>query len=209
MQYDRDAEGNLKPLPKPSIDTGMGLERIAAIVQGKQANYDIDLFSPIFRRIESLSGITYGGAFASPENPMDPEVETDVAFRVIADHARTTVFLITDGIYPENEGRGYVLRRVMRRAIRFGRKLGLTEPFFATICAEVAMEMGGSYPELMRSREVVQRVVHQEELRFGRTLADGLKLIESELSKLRETGESTLSGKTALLFMTPMVFRST
>ena len=97
----------------------------------------------------------------------------------------------------------------MRRAIRFGRKLGLTEPFFATICAEVAMEMGGSYPELMRSREVVQRVVHQEELRFGRTLADGLKLIESELSKLRETGNPPFLGRQPLLFMTPMVFRST
>jgi len=196
MEYDRDASGTLHPLPSPSIDTGMGLERIAAIVQGKTANYDVDLFQPVLRRIEQMSGLKYGGEFAAPQNPLDPAVETDVAFRVIADHARSTVFLMADGIYPENEGRGYVLRRVMRRAIRFGRKLGMEEEFFASICDEVVLEMGASYPELLETRDVIQRVVKQEELRFGRTLADGLKLLEAEIATLKGGGEDTVSGKT-------------
>ena len=194
MQYDRDAAGTLHPLPQPSIDTGMGLERIAGVVQGKQSNYDVDMFQPIFRRIEQLSGMKYRGHFAAYDDRMDPSVEEDVAFRVIADHARATVFLMADGIYPENEGRGYVLRRVMRRAIRFGRKLGLDGSFFATICDEVVLEMGAAYPELMLARDVIARIVKQEELRFGRTLVDGLKLLESDMAKLKASGATQVSG---------------
>jgi alanyl-tRNA synthetase len=118
MQYQRDAAGNLNPLPKPSIDTGMGLERIAAVAQGKHNNYDSDLFQPIIARACELAGVKYG-----------PDSRTNTALRVIADHARATTFLVADGVLPSNEGRGYVLRRIMRRAIRYGRNIGLARPF--------------------------------------------------------------------------------
>ncbi len=167
MQYERAADGTLTPLPRPCIDTGMGLERITALLQGKQSNYDTDLFQPLIQHTAKLAGVTYGVGG-----------ESDVALRVIADHSRAATFLIADGVYPENEGRGYVIRRVMRRAMRFGRKLGLEAPFLYTVCAEVVRRMGDTYPELRAKAEVIERVVRQEEERFGRTLATGLERLE-------------------------------
>ncbi|MFU8819605.1 MAG: alanine--tRNA ligase [Desulfurivibrio sp.] len=177
MQYERDASGKLTPLPKPSIDTGMGLERIAAVVQGKHNNYDSDLFQPIISHTASLAGVRYGA-----------ELRSDTALRVIADHARTTTFLVADGVLPSNEGRGYVLRRIMRRAIRFGRTLGLTEPFLGTVCATVADLMQPAYPHLEASRELLLKVVRHEEERFLETLDHGLTMLEQEVQRLRAGG---------------------
>ena len=177
MQYERDAAGNLTPLPKPSIDTGMGLERIAAVAQGKHNNYDSDLFQPIIARACELAGVKYG-----------PDSRTNSALRVIADHARATTFLVADGVLPANEGRGYVLRRIMRRAIRFGRTLGLTEPFLGAVCLTVIETMGEAWPHLEDSRELLVKVVRHEEERFLETLDHGLSLLEQEVQKLRAAG---------------------
>lgn len=196
MQFDRDAAGTLTPLPKPSIDTGMGLERIAAIVQGVTANYDTDLFRALIAVTEAQSGKAYQGRFGDPSK-REAEIEEDVAFRVIADHARATAFLIADGIYPENEGRGYVLRRVMRRAIRFGRKLGIESEFLFQSCDRVVELMGDVFPELSEVRAVIERVVRQEEQRFGRTLSDGLRLLETAVAQLRADGALVVPGRTA------------
>ena len=171
MQFDRDASGGMRPLPSPAIDTGMGLERLAAVLQGQRSNYDSDLFQPLIARGAELSGVPYGQS-----------AESDVALRVIADHARAATFLIADGIYPENEGRGYVIRRVMRRAMRFGRKLGMEGPFLRDVCAEVVARMAEAYPELAARAEVIERVVTQEEVRFGRTLVSGLKRLDKAFS---------------------------
>jgi len=177
MQYYRDEDGTMTPLPKPSIDTGMGLERIAAVMQGKFNNFDSDLFSPIIERISSLSGRKYG-----------QEEKNNVAMRVIADHARATAFLVADGVLPSNEGRGYVLRRIMRRAIRFGRSLGLTDRFFDDICLRVVGLMGESYPHLEASRDLLGKVVTNEESRFGETLDHGLAILSDEMDRLSKTG---------------------
>ncbi|HET97390.1 MAG TPA: alanine--tRNA ligase [Desulfurivibrio alkaliphilus] len=183
MQYERGADGKLTPLPKPSIDTGMGLERIAAVVQGKHNNYDSDLFQPIIGPTADLAGVTYGA---------DPRGDT--ALRVIADHARTTTFLVADGVLPSNEGRGYVLRRIMRRAIRFGRTLGLSEPFLGTVCAAVTDLMRSAYPHLESSRELLLKVVRHEEKRFLETLDHGLTMLEQEVERLRGAGGLALQG---------------
>ncbi|MFT5431155.1 MAG: alanyl-tRNA synthetase [Myxococcota bacterium] len=176
MQYDRDETGALTPLPTPCIDTGMGLERIAAILAGEQTNYNTDLFAPLIARTAALAGVRYG-----------QDDETDVALRVIADHARAATFLIADGVYPENEGRGYVIRRVMRRAMRFGRKLGLRGSFLAAVCGEVVTRMKEAFPELADKAEVINTVVTQEEERFGRTLAAGLKRLEDAFGECAES----------------------
>ena len=173
MQYNRSTDGVNTPLPKPSIDTGMGLERLAAILQGVDSNYDTDLFLPLIRISAEASGKPYG---------QDPDV--DVAFRVIADHARATAFLISDGIYPENEGRGYVLRRVMRRAIRFGRKVGLEGSFFHRVVDGVVDLMGDAYPELLEKRRIIEQYVVAEEERFGRTLDEGLEMLDRAIRAL-------------------------
>ncbi|MFH7321393.1 alanine--tRNA ligase [Desulfurivibrio sp. D14AmB] len=183
MQYERGADGKLTPLPKPSIDTGMGLERIAAVVQGKHNNYDSDLFQPIIGHTAALAGVTYGA-----------EPRGDTALRVIADHARTTTFLVADGVLPSNEGRGYVLRRIMRRAIRFGRTLGLAEPFLGTVCAAVTDLMRPAYPHLESSRELLLKVVCHEEERFLETLDHGLTMLEQEVKRLRAAGALALQG---------------
>ena len=183
MQYERDSQGNLTPLPKPSIDTGMGLERVAAVAQGKFNNYDSDLFQPIIQRTCALAGVTYG------EN-----ARTDTALRVIADHARATTFLVADGVLPSNEGRGYVLRRIMRRAVRFGRTMGLTEPFLGVVCAEVAESMGQAWTHLGESRELLAKVVRHEEERFLETLDHGLGLLAGEIERLQGEGIKTITG---------------
>ena len=185
MQYDRDSLGNLKPLPAPSIDTGMGLERVCAVLQGVRSNYETDLFMPLIERAASLAGTAFG-----------KDEESDVALRVIADHARATAFLISDGIYPENEGRGYVLRRLMRRALRFGHKLGLRGPFFTGICLEVEKVMGDAWPELRATRDVLERVAGQEEARFLRTLGAGVELLDRAMAEAKAHGKGLLDGDT-------------
>ncbi|MBN2232458.1 MAG: alanine--tRNA ligase [Deltaproteobacteria bacterium] len=183
MQFNRDADGTMTPLPKPSIDTGMGLERLAAVAQGVKSNYDTDLLRDIISAGERISGKTYGD---------DPE--HDVSLRVLADHSRATTFLIADGVLPANDGRGYVLRRIMRRAARHGKLLGIDGPFLYRLAAAVAGQMRDAYPELTESLPFVTRVIRSEEERFGETLDRGLKLLEEELALLRQRGESALSG---------------
>src|SRR5262245_35836646 len=169
MQFDRDALGQLAPLPKPSIDTGMGLERIAAVAQDKASNFDTDLLRPLIADVERRSGKTYGAH--------EPD---DVSMRVIADHARATAFLIADQVSPSNEWRGYVLRRIMRRAMRHGRLLGLTEPFLWEVTGAVAELMGGVFPELVEHRSRVAELTRLEEERFAETLDRGLERIAAE-----------------------------
>ncbi|CAN5352848.1 alanine--tRNA ligase [soil metagenome] len=169
MQFDRDAEGNLTRLPKPSVDTGMGLERVAAVMQGVHSNYDIDLFR---RLIEAAAAATRAADAESS------------SLRVIADHIRACAFLIVDGVLPSNEGRGYVLRRIIRRAVRHGYQLGMEDPFFHTLVAPLEAEMGQAYPELTRGREHAERVLRQEELRFAETLSQGMRMLEESLAGL-------------------------
>ncbi len=185
-QFDRDPQGNLNPLPKPNIDTGMGLERIAAVVQGVTSNYDTDLFEGLIRRIEDLSEKRYG-----------EDKKQDVSFRVIADHARAVSFLIGDGIMPSNEGRGYALRRIIRRAIRFGQALGLNDPFFHRIANEVIDVMGHDYGELVSSREFIEGVIVNEEKRFADTLYYGMKVLQEEVDELRSRKVDCIPGTLA------------
>lgn len=173
MQFNRDKEGTLHPLPKPSVDTGMGLERIAAVVQGVHNNYDIDSFQAVIRAIIALA--------AQKPDAQHPSL------KVIADHIRACSFLIADGVMPGNEGRGYVLRRIIRRAVRHGNKLGLPTPFFCRLVEPLASVMGDAYPELNQDRERIERALEQEENQFSRTLEQGLKLLQEQMK--------TLSGK--------------
>jgi alanyl-tRNA synthetase len=183
MQYNRDADGTLTLLPKPSIDTGLGLERIAAVVQGVHSNYDTDLFQPMIGHIEAATSRKYGG------NEKD-----DISMRVIADHARASVFLISDGVLPEKEGRGYVLRRIMRRALRHGRKLGIENAFFADAVNVVIDLMGEPYPDLKSHKSLIHRVVSKEEESFSDTLTRGLDLLKDEVARTRRQGAHDLSG---------------
>jgi alanyl-tRNA synthetase len=182
MQYERKEPGGpLQPLPAPSIDTGMGLERLAALVQEKPTNYETDAFFPLIERTVALLEERTGRKadyFAGGEDT--------VAFRVIADHARAAAFLIADGVYPDNEGRGYITRLLMRRAVRFGKKLGFQEPFFATVCERVVDMMAGPYPELISKRELIRKVVTVEEESFNRTFEEGLRILEDELARLKK-----------------------
>lgn len=170
MQYNRDETGELHPLPKPSVDTGMGLERIAAVMQGVHSNYEIDLFQRLIDDIVALGKLS------------DP---TNKSIRVIADHIRSCAFLIADGVFPSNEGRGYVLRRIARRAIRHGHRLGFQEPFFYRLVKPLVREMGTAFPELARRDSLIEEVLHQEELQFERTLDQGLKVLESDLASIQ------------------------
>jgi len=170
MQFDRAADGTLTQLPKPSVDTGMGLERVAAVMQGVHSNYEIDLFQNLIRAAAALAGT---------------QDLSSGSLRVIADHIRACSFLIIDGVVPGNEGRGYVLRRIIRRAIRHGYQLGIREPFFYKLVAALEKEMGSAYPELGRNREHVERVLKQEEERFAETLANGMALLEAAIADLR------------------------
>jgi len=183
MQYNRDQQGKITPLPRPSIDTGMGLERITAIVQGVGSNYDTDLFLPLVHFVEEYAGTPYG------KNP-----EHDISIRIIADHSRAIAFLIGDGVLPANEGRGYVLRRIMRRAARHGKKLGLTKPFLCSAIKVVAQEMQPVYPELSRSRDYIERVVLNEEEHFSSTLEAGLKMLQEHIEALQQEGRSFIPG---------------
>jgi alanyl-tRNA synthetase len=179
MQYNRTADGKLTPLPKPSVDTGMGLERISAVMQGVHSNYDIDLFKNLIRAAGKLAGTS---------------VLSSSSLRVIADHIRASAFLVVDGVLPSNEGRGYVLRRIIRRAIRHGYKLGIHDPFFYKLVPVLAQEMGAAYPELVSRRAVTERVLRQEEERFAETLANGMVLLEGAIRNLR--GAKVIDGET-------------
>ncbi len=171
MQFDRAVDGTLTPLPKPSVDTGMGLERLAAVLQDVHNNYDIDLFQHLIKSIQALSGTK------------DP---TNTSLRVIADHIRSCAFMITDGVQPSNEGRGYVLRRIIRRAIRHGHKLGMTEDFFYKLVAPLVVVMGDAFPELAKAQPIVERALKQEEARFADTLDNGLKILENAIDHLSD-----------------------
>ena len=169
MQFDRSAGGEMRPLPKPSVDTGMGLERIAAVMQGVHSNYDIDLFRSLIARAAEVTA--------------SDDLQSS-SLRVIADHIRAAAFLVADGVLPSNEGRGYVLRRIIRRAIRHGFKLGQRDPFFYKLVATLDDEMGEAYPELTERREHIERVLEQEEIRFAETLAQGMGLLEEAIDGL-------------------------
>ncbi len=186
MQFNRGSDGKDTALPRPSIDTGMGLERMAMLMQDKQTAYETDLFFPIIQEAERLSGLRYGRA-----------ERTDYAMRVLADHSRAVTFLIADGVLPANEGRGYVLRRVLRRAVRYGRELGLDEPFLTKTAAVVVTLMGGQYNELIEKQDFVMRVIDREERRFRETLEEALGRLDVLFASLSQQGTATLPGDEA------------
>ena len=179
MQFNRQKDGTLEPLPKPSVDTGMGLERISSVMQGKQGNYEVDLFVNLMDAAAKVIGVS---------NTFEP------SFKVVADHIRAVSFLIADGVRPSNEGRGYVLRRIIRRAVRHGNKLGAEDNFFYQLVPALVKEMGDAYPELAEKQEYIQAIILKEEEQFAKTLAQGLRLLSGELDKLN-SGD-TLSGET-------------
>lgn len=190
MQFNQLEDGTREKLGKPSIDTGMGLERIAAICQGVYSNYDTDLFQNIINYECELAKVSY-----SKSAPDTNDVDT--ALRVVADHSRSIAFMIADGIMPSNEGRGYVLRRLIRRAYRFGRLIGMPATFLYLTAQKVCQLMGESFPELLASQDFMARLVKEEELRFEKTLDKGLVLLESEIEALTKTGTTTIPGETA------------
>ncbi len=183
MQFNRDESGRMTPLPRPSIDTGMGLERIVSIVQDVPTNYDTDLILPILQKAEALSGKRRGQS-----------AETGVAMKVIADHSRAAAFLVGDGVLPSNEGRGYVLRRILRRAIRYGRQIGLSRPFLHETVKTVFEIMKPAYPELSEASAFITSVIHNEEVRFSETLDHGLKLLNETLADIQARGLSKVPG---------------
>jgi alanyl-tRNA synthetase len=185
MQFDRSADGQLVRLPKPAVDTGMGLERISTVMQGVKSNYDTDLFQGIISHIEKLSGKNYR------DNEKD-----DVSMRVIADHARATTFLICDGALPSNEGRGYVLRRIMRRAARHAKMLGFAEPMLYRAVDAVNEMMADAYPELLERETYIKKVILAEEERFIETLDNGLRILNEEITALRQAGRTVIPGET-------------
>ncbi|MBX3341449.1 MAG: alanine--tRNA ligase [Nitrospira sp.] len=183
MQFNRDSAGTLNPLPKPSIDTGMGLERLTAVAQGRLSNYDSDLFAPLLAAIGRRAGAEYGAV-----------EQSDRSMRVIADHLRAITFLMADGVLPSNEGRGYVLRRILRRAARHGRLLGITEPFLHELTATVVDQMGEAYHELRPAAGTVAEATRGEEERFIATLDQGLPILNDMLSKVKASGQHVLQG---------------
>lgn len=183
MQYNRDASGTLHPLPKPSIDTGMGLERLAAVAQGVYSNYDSDLFTPLLAAIAGRSGTEYG-----------KQESSDRSMRVIADHLRAITFLMADGVLPSNEGRGYVLRRILRRAARHGRLLGIVEPFLHELGAVVVEQMAGAYPEVRMASGTIAEATKGEEERFIATLDQGLPILNEMIERTKTAGRTGLAG---------------
>lgn len=184
MQFNRDISGTMVPLPKPSVDTGAGLERIAAILQGKFSNYDSDVFAPLFEAITRVTRTSYGAS-----------EDTDVSMRVIADHIRAGTFLVSDGIIPSNEGRGYVLRRILRRAIRHGKKLGQEKPFLHLLVGDVCQAFSTVYPELSQQRKVIEVTLKEEEERFHETLHRGMGLLEEGIARIKAKKGKTLPGE--------------
>jgi alanyl-tRNA synthetase len=187
MEFNRGADGKLTPLPAPSIDTGMGFERVTAVLQNKASNYDTDQFMPILTEIAHLADQPYGGTMS----------HSDVSMRVVADHLRSMTFLIADGVMPSNEFRGYVLRKIMRRAMRHGKHLGFSEPFLSRLVSTLDRQMGDVYPEIRTHRELVEKTILAEENRFDAVLTDGLPRLEAELAKASASGSKTLGGDAA------------
>jgi len=186
MEFDRQIDGTLNQLPAPSIDTGMGLERVTAVIQGHLSNYDTDLFTPLLRAIGERAGVTHRGT-------MEP---TDISMRVVADHMRAMTFLIADGVVPSNEWRGYVLRKIMRRAMRHGKRLGITQPFLHTLVDVLVREFGDAYPELRAGHTAIVQVIRSEEERFDAVLTDGLPRLEEVLDKAA-SGNKVVNGDVA------------
>ncbi len=186
MQYDRDESGNLAPLPKKNIDTGAGLERIASILQGTRTNFETDQIRPIVETASELAGVAYGAGES-----------TDISLRILADHARALAFMISDGVLPSNEGRGYVLRRLIRRAVRHGRLLGIEDAFVTKLVDVVIETMGGPYPDLAGHRELIHQVSSSEEERFGATLRQGLGILEEVMSEMKAKGTDEIGGEIA------------
>ncbi len=184
MQFERDADGELKPLPNPSIDTGAGLERVAAVLQGVASNYDTDLFQPILQATADLAGGRYG-----------VDAEADVSYRVIADHIRAVAFLLADGVIPGNEGRGYVLRRILRRAVRHGMILGFEEPFLFRLLPVVQQTVGQVYPELAKAEKSSLATVRAEEEKFLSTIAAASRQVQETIDQIRHSGDSVLPGQ--------------
>ncbi|MCX7919562.1 MAG: alanine--tRNA ligase [bacterium] len=185
-QFDRQADGTLLPLPKKNIDTGMGLERTAAIVQGVRSNFEIDLFRPLIHYIHEFTDIRYGS-----------DAKSDISFRVIADHSRALTFAISEGILPSNEGRGYVIRRILRRAYRHGKLLGIEEPFLYRVAGEVVELMQDTYPDLRTRWQHTSNIILTEEKRFETTLNQGLALLDEWINKLKQTGDTVIPGEIA------------
>ncbi len=188
MQYNRDENGVMTPLPRPSIDTGMGLERITSVMQNVSSNYDTDLIYPLIEKVEEISGKSYDRGQAG------------FPFRVIADHARSCTFLICDGVLPSNEGRGYVLRRILRRAVRFGKTLGIEGAFLYKFSAKVVELMGEDYPELAEKLSFIEKVIKTEEERFQMTLSDGIRIVNDNIARLKAEGKTEIDGPTAFTF---------
>lgn len=198
MQYNRSADGKLEPLPKPSVDTGMGLERIASVIQGVRSNYDTDLLRGIIEEVETLSGQKYDGKSYEPRDlKKDKAFARDTAMRVIADHSRAITFLIADGVTPASDGRGYVLRRLIRRAARHGRVLDFKDVFLNKSCARVIKDMGKDYPALFEKKDLILKMVDAEERKFHETLDAGLAVLSKEAKKLKR-GE-LFPGKSAFI----------
>ncbi|ACF13065.1 alanyl-tRNA synthetase [Chloroherpeton thalassium ATCC 35110] len=188
IQYNRDAAGKLHPLPAKHVDTGMGFERIAAVLQGKTSNYDSDVFTPILKKIGDITGKTYGGSMES---------DTDMAMRVLADHIRTLAFAIADGGTPSNEGRGYVLRRILRRGVRYARQLGQNEPTLYKLTEVLCETMGDVFPELVERRQVIEQVIKAEEESFLQTLDRGIEIFNGVTEKLKKSGGKVIDGADA------------
>ena len=188
IQYNRQSDGRLEPLPKKHVDTGMGFERVAAVLQGKGSNYDTDVFKPLFDRITEITGVRYG---ASMDNPLD------IAMRVIADHARTLTFALSDGAMPSNEGRGYVLRRILRRALRYSKNLGYNEPILHQLVGTLADSMGDVFPELTKQQDTVRKIIKAEEESFIVTLDRGIEIFNDVIEQVRSASGNTINGKDA------------
>lgn len=188
MQFSRDESGKFTPLPKQNIDTGMGLERLASVVQGVRGDFETDLFKPVIDKASEIAGVRYG---ASPKS--------DLAVRVISDHLRASAFMIADGVLPSNEGPGYVLRRIIRRSVRFGRLIGIERPFLLDLLPVIDRVMSDPYRELIEQKSAIEQILSMEEERFGRTLTQGMDLLDSELGKLPAAGDRKLSGEVAFV----------
>ncbi|MDQ6809857.1 MAG: alanine--tRNA ligase, partial [Verrucomicrobiota bacterium] len=200
IQFNANADGTFVPLPQRHVDTGMGFERVTAMIQGTKkftdfsrpiSNYETDVFRPIFDEIEKLSGQRYGSTLPKTGSTGETEQEKiDVAFRVIGDHIRTLGFAIADGIQPSNEGRGYVLRRILRRAVRYGRTLGFHDPFFFQLVDVLVRTMADVFPELRAKKTTIEETLRREEKSFNKTLDKGIALFESEVARLRRPGSA-------------------
>ena len=188
IQYNRQADGSLEPLPQKHVDTGMGFERVAAVLQGKSSNYDSDVFAPLFERITALTGVAYTASLDSP---------TDIAMRVIADHCRTLTFALSDGAMPGNEGRGYVLRRILRRAVRYAGTLGCHEPIMYKMVEVLASTMGDVFPELLKQQATVEKIIRAEEESFLVTLGRGTEIFNEVVAGMKTAGSATISGADA------------